>query len=115
MNALQSGSGVHIKPTSAQRGGFLGTLLASIGVPLLLNALTGKGVGKGAPRIGRMPRSVPVTSSKRRGGAAPRLGALVPPPFYGNWNKTTTGYGKKRPKKEKGYFLDQTVHSKEFP
>ena len=27
-----------------QQGGFLGTLLASIGVPLLLNALTGKGL-----------------------------------------------------------------------
>ena len=30
--------------TRKQHGGFLGTLLASIGVPLLLNALTGKGL-----------------------------------------------------------------------
>ena len=44
LNALQSGSGLVIKPTKTQQGGFLGTLLASIEVPLLLNALTGKGL-----------------------------------------------------------------------
>ena len=33
-----------ITPTRTQQGGFLGTLIASIGVPLLLNALTGKGL-----------------------------------------------------------------------
>ena len=44
LNALQSGGQIVIKPTPKQRGGFLGTLLASIGVPLLLNALTGNGL-----------------------------------------------------------------------
>ena len=44
LNALQSGNELVIKPTKTQQGGFLGTLLASIGVPLLLNALTGKGL-----------------------------------------------------------------------
>ena len=39
--ALQSGSGVRIKPTKTQSGGFLGTLFASIGIPLVLKALTG--------------------------------------------------------------------------
>ena len=29
-----------------QKGGLLATVLASIGVPLLMNALTGKGVGE---------------------------------------------------------------------
>ena len=63
LTALQSGSGVRIKPTKTQSGGFLGTLLASIGIPLVLKALTGKGApqigtpkppkgGKGAPRMG---------------------------------------------------------------
>ena len=33
-----------VKPTKPQSGGFLCTLLASIGVPVLLNALTGKGL-----------------------------------------------------------------------
>ena len=45
--ALQSGGELMIKPTQKQRGGFLGTLLAVIGVPLVLKALTGKGTGKG--------------------------------------------------------------------
>ena len=44
LNALQSGGKLIIKPTRTQQSGFLGTLLASIGVPLLLNALTGKGL-----------------------------------------------------------------------
>ena len=44
LSALQSGGQIVIRPTPKQRGGFLGTLLASIGVPLLLNALTGKGL-----------------------------------------------------------------------
>ena len=43
LNTLQSGGQLIIKPTRIQQGGFLGTLLATIGVPLLLNALTGKG------------------------------------------------------------------------
>ena len=40
LNTLQTGSGLVIRPTKTQSGGFLGTLLASIGAPLLLNALT---------------------------------------------------------------------------
>ena len=40
LNALQTGSGLVIRPTKTQSGGFLGTLLASIGALLLLNALT---------------------------------------------------------------------------
>ena len=43
LKALQTGNGLVIRPTKTQSGGFLGTLLVRIGVPLLLNALTGKG------------------------------------------------------------------------
>ena len=43
LKALQTGNGLVIRPTKTQQGGFLGPLLASIGVPLLLNVLTGKG------------------------------------------------------------------------
>ena len=43
VNAIHTGGQIVIKPTKSQSGGLLGTLLASIGVPLLLNALTGKG------------------------------------------------------------------------
>ena len=45
LNALQSGGQVVIEPTVKQRGGLLGTVLASIGIPLVLKALTG-GSGK---------------------------------------------------------------------
>ena len=91
INAIQTGSGVHIKPTKNQTGGFLGTLLASIGIPLALEAFK-KMTGSGVPRIGRPP--------KQDGGAAPRLGAYQPPPpFFGTWEQA--GAGKKGGKKKK--------------
>ena len=86
LNALQTGSGVHIKPTKVQTGGFLGTLLASIGIPLALEAFK-KMTGSGVPRIGRPP--------KTNGGSAPRIGVYQPPPpFYGTWEQA--GGGKKK-------------------
>ena len=57
LNALQTGSGVHIKPTKVQTGGFLGTLLASIGIPLALEAFK-KMTGSGVPRIGKPPKKM---------------------------------------------------------
>ena len=90
LNALQSGSGVIIKPTKTQSGGWLGTLIASIGIPMVLKALT----GKGAPQIG--------TPKPPKGGrGAPRMGVWQPPPFIGSWNKKV-GTGKKKPTKKKG-------------
>ena len=91
LDALQSGSGVVVKPTKTQSGGFLGTLLASIGIPLVLKALT----GKGAPQIGIPP-------PPKGGRGAPRMGAYYPPPFIGSWPKTQAGMGKKKPTKKKG-------------
>ena len=91
LNALQTGSGVHIKPTKKQTGGFLGTLLASIGFPLALEAFK-KMVGGsgGVPRIGKPPL--------KDGGSAPRIGKYQPPPpFYGTWENF--GGGKKKKKK----------------
>ena len=104
MNALQTGSGVHIKPTKVQTGGFLGTLLASIGVPLVIDALKGL-TGSGAPQMGlpkrRPPRSIPSKPSNYNQDG----GLLVPtyrtPPFYGNWPDQTIGMGTKK-KKGKG-------------
>ena len=68
--SLQNGAGVRIMPTVKQRGGALGTILASIGIPLLLNSI----MGKGAPRIGR-PRSGRGAPRiwRPRGGSAPRF------------------------------------------
>ena len=42
--SLKTGSGLQITPTISQSGGFLGTLLASIGIPMVLKALTGNGM-----------------------------------------------------------------------
>ena len=87
INAIQTGSGVHIKPTKNQTGGFLGTLLASIGVPLALEAFKKMTGGSGVPRIGKPP--------KKNGGSAPRIGVYQPPPpFYGTWEQE--GFGKKK-------------------
>ena len=44
LQALHTGSGVQIQLTPKQRGGFLGTLLASIGIPMLLKAICGSGL-----------------------------------------------------------------------
>ena len=96
LNAIQTGSGVHIKPTKVQTGGFLGTLLASIGVPLALEAFK-KMTGSGVPRIGKAP--------KLNGGAAPRLGVYQPPPpFFGTWEQGGGG-SKKKKKSGKGLLL----------
>ena len=89
LDVLQSGSGVVVKPTKTQSGGFLGTLLASIGIPMVLKALT----GRGAPKIGLPPHP-------KGGRGAPRMGMYTPPPYIGTWNKV--GMGKKKPKKRKG-------------
>ena len=106
MKALQSGGRLIIKPTKVQSGGFLGTLLASIGIPLALKALTGNGqrpsshCGKGlqVPERGPSFRGVP-PKTRAKGLQVPRraapLGVLrKPPPFIGTWDKT--GYGKKK-------------------
>ena len=96
LNALQTGSGVHIKPTQNQTGGFLGTLLASIGIPLALEAFK-KMTGSGVPRIGKAP--------KVEGGSAPRLGVYQPPPpFFGTWEQGGGG-SKKKKKSGKGLLL----------
>ena len=107
LNALQTGSGVHIKPTQKQTGGFLGTLLASIGVPLALEAFKKMTSGSGVPRIGKVPAPL-------KGGAAPRMGAYQPPPpFYGTWENF--GGGKKKKKSGKGLLLGKNSPFKGIP
>ena len=73
---------MNFRVTKKQVGNGIGIILASIGIPLAIDAikgLTGRGVrGGSAVRIGN------------RGGAAPRIGR--PPPFIGSWE----GRGKKK-------------------
>ena len=93
LNAIQTGSGVHIKPNRKQLGGFLPTLLASIGIPMALNAIK-KLTGQGAPQMGQ-PK--PRRSQPTKGGL---VMPYQPPPFYGNWPGNTIGMGTKKNKKK---------------
>ena len=90
LNSLQSGGQLVVKPTKSQYGGFLGTLLASIGLPLAIEAIK-KITGKGAPRMG---------SDLIKGHGAPRIGMYQPPPFIGTWEQARKGGGKKKKSKK---------------
>ena len=112
-HAMQTGSGVHITPTKEQRGGFLGTLLAGIAAPLVIDALKGL-TRSGAPQLGmpkrRPPRSLPKipqlpTAGYRQSGKQDG-GLVLPrnwrsPPVFGNWPDQTMGAGKKKNEKKK--------------
>lgn len=109
LNTLQTGSGVKIKPTKAQSGGFFS---AYIGVPLAIEAIK-KMTGKGAPRMRRSTRSLPRRLSRsttqqttsQGGPGAPRISIYQPPPFIGIWEQAqgnTIGMGtKQNPRKSK--------------
>ena len=87
LNALQAGGIVRIKPTKVQSGGFLGSLLASAGIPIAVD-LIGKAItGKGAPQMTAPPQS------KQVGKGSPQIGQ--PLPFIGTWEKTI-GRGRKK-------------------
>ena len=77
-NAHNLGRDLLFKITQKQVGNGIGSILASIGIPIVLDAIKGM-TGKGAPRMGR------------RGGAAARIGA--PPPFLGSWGAGGKGKG----------------------
>ena len=89
LNSIQSGGQLVMKPTKSQYGGFLGTLLATIGIPLAVEAI--KKMTGGAPRMG----------SKLEDHGAPRIGMYQPPPFIGTWEQARKGGGKKKKKKSK--------------
>ena len=90
LNSVQSGGQLVLKPTKSQYGGFLGTLLASIGIPLAVEAI--KTMTGGAPRMG----------SKLKGHGAPTIGMYQPPPFIGTWEQARIGGGKKKNQKKSG-------------
>ena len=121
VSALHTGGRLVIKPTPKQTGGFLGTLLASIGVPLLLNALTGKGLQVDKKRS---RRAVNVHVPKIQKSQAPKMeqnsmasskdgGLVLPmnymslpmeyrsPPFFGSWENTGMGVPKKQIQKKR--------------
>ena len=102
LNALQTGSSVHIKPTKKQMGTGIGTILASIGIPMLLDAVLGKGLQVDSRRSRRsLPIHVPDTTVKDGGLVLPIN--CRSPPFFGSWDQMNNpiGMGIKK-KKGKG-------------
>ena len=118
-----------------QSGGFLGTSLASIGVPLLLNALTGKGLQVDrhrsrrsanvyVPEMHKMPEMhIPIQKIAKQSTTG---GLVLPmdymsPPFYGT-GENQIGMGvkpkKKRQKKKasgKGLLLGKNSPFNNIP
>ena len=109
LKSVHSGGKLVLKPTQKQYGGFLGALLASIGIPLAIQAIK-KITGKGAPRMG--------SEKGIKGQGAPRIGMYQPPPFIGTWEQARKGGGKKKKKikksQEQDYCWEKTVHSKTY-
>ena len=135
VSALHTGGQLVIKPTKSQSGGFLSTLLASIGIPLILNALTGKGLQVDKQRSKRStnvyvpPSSIgistqPQTKSKSNNSSGGlvlpmnQLTGMYPPPFIGSWKKPV-GMGlkkkKKKAKKGKGLLLGKNSPFNSIP
>lgn len=102
--ALQSGDDLKIKPTKRQSGGFLGTLLASIGVPILLRALTGSGTGRGLHRNGTVLAST---------GRGMQNRPVWFPPTMMDAPVPTIGSGKKS-RKDKVCCWEKTLPSMEY-
>ena len=74
-----------IRPTKTQSGGFLGTLMVSMGAPLLLNALTVEGLQ--ADSTG--------SSNTWNGHGMITPYPYMSPPFFGTW-ENPVGMGVKK-------------------
>ena len=98
-SAINTGGQVIVKPLKRQMGGFLGTLLSAIGVPLLLNALTGRGLpvdNRRSRRSVNIPKLQNLNNQQTTDG-----GLVMPmrtPPFIGTWDNPI-GLGIKPKKK----------------
>ena len=88
--AHKLGEDLLFKMTQRQVGNGIGTLIASIGIPMIIDALKGGSIKGGNPRMGG-PRS--------NGGAA--VMSMAPPPFIGTW-----GRGKKKKVKKPKFHKD---------
>ena len=131
VTALHTGGQLVVKPTKKQSGGFLSALLASIGVPLLLNALTGKGLQVDrrrsrrsanvyAPKTGQPGRGLQVDKHGLRGSVPIYVPShYTSPPFIGTWSNPV-GLGlkpkkKNNKKKGKGLLLGKNSPFKGIP
>ena len=105
LNALQTGNGLVIRPTKTQQGVIL---LASIGVPLLLNALTGKGLQ--ADRTGSANTTSVYVPDTTNGHGMYNPYPYMSPPFFGTW-ENPVGAGVKKKEREWDCYSEKTVHS----
>jgi len=81
---------VLLRLSQKQMGSGLGSILASIGIPVAVDSVSKLfKKGSGAPQMGAPPLP------KSKGGSAPQIGQLLP--FIGTWDKTM-GYGTKQNK-----------------
>ena len=132
LSSLESGGKLVIKPTPKQRGAFLGTLLASIGVLLLVKALTGGNIQNRqfavSSKILHIPY-IPLPPKNSGKGMQSRPYSdmflpYVPPPFWGNPTNPTNATGTegnknpkktKRKQKGKGLLLGKNSPFKDVP
>ena len=105
LNSLQTGGQVVVRPTERQRGGALGTLLASIGIPLAME-LGKKLFGQGL--------HVPTKGKGLQLGPKPGMMMYQPPQLIGNWNGTYGAGTKKKKFGEKDFSSAKTAHSLPF-
>ena len=103
-SAIHTGGRIIVKPSKRQMGGFLGTLLGAIGIPLLMKALTGSGLQVDNKRS---KRSANIHVPKMNNNKSKIYGeSILPmdyrsPPFIGTWdNPIGMGTKKKAPKKK---------------
>ena len=93
--AHQGGSDMLFKITQKQVGNGIGSIHASIAIPMVLDAIRGKGVGRRGPRMG-----------KASGGGGPRIGPpMAPFPYIGTW-----GRGKKKGLKNRDIKIETCVY-----
>ena len=85
--------------------------MLSIGIPLVLKALTGRGLHVEQSR----PRgSIPVYIPPKKSGGKHKMMPYQPPPFIGSWGSNQIGLGKKK-KKGKGLLLGTNSPFNQIP
>ena len=88
--AHRAGEDLLFKITQKQVGNGIGTLIASIGIPMIIDALKGRGgtKGRGSPRMGQSD------GRGTKGRGSPRIGMpMAPPPLIGTWPNQSGGAG----------------------
>ena len=112
-NAHQNGSDMLFKITQKQVGNDIGSIIASIAIPMILDAIRGKGAGRSGPRIGYSRGGAGPRIGYSRGGAGPRIGPpMAPPPSIGTRGR---GRGKKKDLRKRSFQARRPVFKETVP